>query len=86
MVVTAYIQKSFTYAKQESNMRGESKFIFSSVVIADANHSFSLMVGQTFLVNGYNETSCLITYDGIMYSVFYSWQEGKVRVERKGQI
>ena len=86
MVVTAYIQKSFTYAKQESNLRGENRFTFTSVVIADANHSFYMLVGQTFLVNGYNETSCLITYDGIMYSVTYLWQEGRVRVERKGQF
>ncbi len=85
MIVTAHIKQSFTYAKRQGVMRGENKFTFNSFVIADAEHCFMVSVGRKFLVNGYNETSCFITYDGIMYAVFYSWENG-LCVERKGQF
>ena len=85
MIITAHIKQSFTYAKTQGVKRGENKFTFDSFVIADAEHWFMLSVGRKFLVNGYNETSCLITYDGVMYSVFFSWEKG-LCVECKGQF
>ena len=85
MIITAHIKQSFSYAKRQGDMRGENQFIFNTYVVADAEHHFSLTVGKRFLVNGYNDTSCLITYDGIMYSVWYSWTEG-IKVERIGKF
>lgn len=85
MIVTANIKHSFIYAQRQGNKRGENQFSFNAFVIADAEHYFSLIVGKKFFVNGYNETTCLITYDGVMYSVLYSWQNG-LMIERKGGI